>query len=118
MSHGRFPLPGDLIWTPADWAWIGGLLGQSGVASGASLALWHGHEMLFGYAVAVIAGFLLTAVRNWTNQPTPTGAPLMALAALWVAGRILVLTPWGLAAALVNAAFPVAVAVAMPMPVS
>ena len=94
-------------------------LQYSGWLSGAYLKgpLWHGHEMLFGYAVAVIAGFLLTAVRNWTNQPTPTGAPLMALAALWVAGRILVLTPWGLAAALVNAAFPVAVAVAIGLPI-
>ena len=35
--------------------------------------LWHGHEMLFGYTVAVIAGFLLTAVRNWTELPTPGG---------------------------------------------
>ena len=44
--------------------------------------LWHGHEMLFGYTLAVIAGFLLTAVRAWTGQPTPTGVPLMALKAL------------------------------------
>ena len=48
---------------------------------------WHGHEMLYGYALAVVAGFLLTAVRNWTARPTPSGAPLVALAALWVAGR-------------------------------
>lgn len=79
--------------------------------------LWHAHEMLFGYAVAVIAGFLLTAVRNWTGRPTPTGAPLMALAALWVAGRVLVLSPWGAAAALVNAAFPIAVAVGIGVPI-
>ena len=78
--------------------------------------LWHGHEMIFGYTIAVIAGFLLTAVRAWTNQPTPSGVPLMALAALWVGGRILVLTPWFLAATLVNAAFPVAVAVAIAIP--
>lgn len=63
---------------------------------------WHGHEMLFGYTVAVIAGFLLTAVRNWTGQPTLKGAPLAALAALWVAGRVL---PW-------TAAPPLAVALA------
>lgn len=80
--------------------------------------LWHGHEMLFGYTLAVIAGFLLTAVRNWTGQPTPAGAPLMALAALWVAGRILVLTPFGAAAAAVNAAFPVALAVAIGIPLA
>ena len=78
--------------------------------------LWHGHEMLFGYTLAVIAGFLLTAVRAWTGQPTPTGVPLMALAALWVAGRILVLTPWHAAAAIVNAAFPLALAVAVAIP--
>ena len=46
--------------------------------------VWHGHEMLFGYTTAIIAGFLLTAVRNWTDEPTTSGAPLMALAALWV----------------------------------
>ena len=52
---------------------------------------WHSHEMLFGYAAAVIAGFLLTAVRNWTGQDTPTGAPLAALTLIWLAGRLL---PW------------------------
>ena len=94
-------------------------LQYSGWLAGAYLQgpLWHGHEMLFGYAVAVIAGFLLTAVRNWTGQPTPAGAPLMALAALWVAGRVLVLTPWSLPAALVNAAFPFAVAAAIGVPI-
>lgn len=78
--------------------------------------MWHGHELLFGYALAVIAGFLLTAVRVWTGQPTATGAPLMALAALWVLGRVLVLTPLALAAAVVNAAFPLALAVAIGIP--
>jgi uncharacterized protein involved in response to NO len=78
--------------------------------------LWHGHEMLFGYTLAVVAGFLLTAVRAWTGQPTATGAPLVALTALWVAGRILVLTPWNAAAAIVNAAFPLALAMAIAIP--
>ena len=79
-------------------------------------SVWHGHEMLFGYTTAVIAGFLLTAVRAWTNQPTPSGVPLMALAALWVCGRVLVLTPLAMTAAVVNAAFPVAIAVAIGIP--
>ncbi|MEP7157322.1 MAG: NnrS family protein [Betaproteobacteria bacterium] len=79
--------------------------------------VWHGHEMLFGYTLAVITGFLFTAVRNWTGQPTPTGAALAAFALLWVAGRVLVLTPFDLTAALVNAAFPVAVAVAIALPI-
>ncbi|MDO6564043.1 NnrS family protein [Amphritea sp. 1_MG-2023] len=51
--------------------------------------IWHGHEMLFGYAVAVIAGFLLTAVRNWTSIQTPYGAQLAGLFLLWLAGRLL-----------------------------
>jgi uncharacterized protein involved in response to NO len=79
-------------------------------------SLWHGHEMLFGYATAVIAGFLLTAVRAWTGQPTASGVPLMALAALWLCGRIIVLTPFAIAAAVVNATFPVAVALAIGIP--
>jgi len=78
--------------------------------------LWHGHEMLFGYTLAVVAGFLLTAVRAWTGQPTPVGAPLMALAALWVAGRVLMLTPLGALSAIVNAVFPVALAAAIAIP--
>lgn len=50
---------------------------------------WHGHEMLFGYTVAVIAGFLLTAVSNWTGQPTLTGAKLAGLCGLWLYGRLI-----------------------------
>jgi uncharacterized protein involved in response to NO len=79
--------------------------------------LWHGHEMLFGFTVAVIAGFLFTAVRNWTERPTPTGAALAALAALWLAGRVLVLSPFPMAAAVANAAFPVAVAIGIGIPI-
>ena len=79
-------------------------------------ALWHGHEMLFGYTLAVVAGFLLTAVRAWTGQPTAFGVPLAALAALWIAGRVSVLTPFGAAAAVVNAAFPLALAGAIAAP--
>jgi len=78
--------------------------------------LWHAHEMLFGFTLAVVVGFLFTAGRNWTNRPTPTGAKLAALAALWLAGRVLVLTPFGWPAAIVNAAFPFAAAVALAIP--
>jgi uncharacterized protein involved in response to NO len=78
--------------------------------------LWHAHEMLFGFALAVIVGFLLTAGRNWTGLPTPTGRPLAALAVLWLAARVLVLTRWGWLSALANAAFPLAAAVALAVP--
>lgn len=69
-------------------------------------AMWHAHEMVFGYALAVVIGFLFTAGRNWSGQPTPTGRPLMALAALWLLARVLVLTPWLWASLLVNLAVP------------
>jgi len=65
--------------------------------------LWHAHEMTFGFAAAVIAGFLLTAVKNWTGAETATGGTLAALALLWLAGRIVpflgaVLPAWAIAA--------------------
>src|SRR5215470_1194680 len=78
--------------------------------------LWHASEMIFGYTLAVIAGFLFTAVRNWTAKPTPTGGALAALALLWVAGRVLVATPYVWTAAFVNTAFPVTVAIGIAIP--
>jgi uncharacterized protein involved in response to NO len=78
----------------------------------------HGHEMLFGYAMAVIAGFLFTAVRNWTQRETPRGAALAAIVALWVAGRVLALTPYATAAAVANSLFPLVVAVAIAIPLA
>lgn len=78
--------------------------------------IWHAHEMIFGFVLAVVVGFLFTAGRNWSNRPTPTGVPLAALATLWLAGRVLVLTPFGWAAAVVNAAFPLAAAIALAIP--
>jgi uncharacterized protein involved in response to NO len=48
---------------------------------------WHAHEMLYGYTMAVVAGFLLTAVRNWTSLPTPSGPLLAGLALLWLMAR-------------------------------
>lgn len=51
---------------------------------------WHAHEMIFGFALAVIAGFLLTAIGNWTSRETATGGLLAALAALWLVGRLAV----------------------------
>ena len=78
--------------------------------------LWHAHEMLFGFALAVVVGFLLTAGRNWCNRPTAQGPALAALALLWLTARVLVLTPWGWAAAVANVAFPLAAALALAIP--
>jgi uncharacterized protein involved in response to NO len=49
---------------------------------------WHSHEMIFGYTMAIIAGFLLTAVENWTDRPTARGPFLAALVGLWTIGRL------------------------------
>lgn len=57
---------------------------------------WHIHELLFGYTSAVLAGFLFTAIPNWTGRMPTRGWPLMALAALWLAGRIAVAGGLGL----------------------
>jgi uncharacterized protein involved in response to NO len=78
--------------------------------------LWHAHEMLFGFTLAVIVGFLFTAGGNWTGLPTPAGWKLGALALLWIAARVLVLTPFAIAAALANIAFPLAAAAALALP--
>ncbi|WP_434985852.1 NnrS family protein [Vreelandella zhaodongensis] len=60
------------------------------------LVFWHQHEMLFGFAAAVVAGFLLTAVRNWTGLPSLNGGPLLGLVVLWLLGRGLMAFPMGL----------------------
>ncbi len=108
LLAGIFSATSVLLWVAQYSGWL--------PAAYLKGSVWHGHELLFGYTMAVIAGFLLTAVRAWTGRPTPTGAPLMALAALWVLGRVLVLTPFETAAAAANAAFPVALAVAIGIP--
>ena len=66
--------------------------------------LWHGHEMLFGFAAAIIAAVLLTAIPSWAIAEEVAGGRLAALAALWLAGRLAmlaagVLPPWAIAAA-------------------
>ncbi len=74
---GSFWLTG-MNWTPyGGWLW------------------WHAHEMLFGFVSAIIAGFLLTAVQNWTGQDSINGWPLSGLFLLWLLPRILLLYPVG-----------------------
>ena len=100
-------------------AWIGVWTGHVSVTSPLSPITWHAHEMLFGYAGAVIAGFLLTAVSNWTQRPTAVGRPLAIHAALWIGGRIVaVFGPQGPVTAAASAAFLVGLAVAIGRPLA
>lgn len=68
--------------------WILLLSGVLHLDPGGSPLLWHAHEMIFGFAAAVIVGFLFTAGRNWTGLATPTGLPLALLALVWLGGRV------------------------------
>ena len=72
--------------------WVALFLGRINLRLDMSPLLWHGHEMLFGFAAGVIAGFLLTAVRAWTGLATPRGPVLGVLALLWLAARITAVT--------------------------
>jgi uncharacterized protein involved in response to NO len=82
--------------------------------------VWHGHEMVFGFGVAVIAGFLLTAASNWTGRKTASGVWLAGLVALWIIGRTVVFSGDGLPAVLVaglDVAFLPVLAVALAVPI-
>lgn len=68
--------------------WIHAFAGQLDTPAGFDPVTWHMHEMLFGYAAAVLAGFLLTAIPNWTGRLPLHGAPLAGLVALWILGRL------------------------------
>jgi uncharacterized protein involved in response to NO len=71
--------------------------------------IWHAHEMVFGFAAATVAGFLLTAIPNWTGRMPLQGGPLAALVSLWAAGRLGVLLSAEIgapAAAVADLSFP------------
>ena len=70
--------------------WVPWFLGFIGIPTAFSPTAWHQHELLFGYVPAVIAGFLLTAVPNWTGRRPLSGWPLASLFGLWLAGRLAV----------------------------
>lgn len=77
---------------------------------------WHVHEMVFGFAVAIVTGFLFTAVRNWTGLPTPTGGRLIGLCLLWVGARLAYLLGAPTAALAIELLFLALVAAALLAP--
>jgi uncharacterized protein involved in response to NO len=87
--------------------WLGVYFGGFEIGGPFSGLHWHAHEMLFGYLSAVMAGFILTAIPNWTGRLPLSGLPLAALVGLWLAGRLACLAspdPW--LAMAVDLAFP------------
>lgn len=97
--------------------WMTAYLGRIAVDGYLPGVAWHSHEMLFGFAPAVIAGFLLTATRQWTGRPTASGMALAGLVALWIAGRVLVFTGPAIVAPLVDGLFLPALALAVGIPI-
>lgn len=95
FSYGFRPFfLGAGLWAVAAMAlWIAALMSGLEVGGSYGAPSWHAHEMLFGFASAVLAGFLLTAVPNWTGRLPVSGTPLVLLFALWCAGRIALLAP-------------------------
>src|SRR5690606_10723133 len=78
-----------VVLVPA-WLWV---LERGNISPYWAGTTWHAHEMLFGFTVAVIAGFLLTAASNWSQRITASGRLLVILGVLWVAGRLAPLLP-------------------------
>ncbi len=89
-SYGFRPFfLGGAVWAVMTMAlWIAALAHGLPLGGDFGAPLWHAHEMVFGFAPAVLAGFLLTAIPNWTGSLPVSGRPLIGLVALWLAGRI------------------------------
>jgi uncharacterized protein involved in response to NO len=89
LSYGFRPFfLGAALWAfVAMILWIGVLSGWWTFATNYGVVAWHAHEFLFGYIAAVMTGFLLTAIPNWTGRFPLQGMPLLALFMLWLAGR-------------------------------
>jgi uncharacterized protein involved in response to NO len=118
LSYGFRPffLFGSLYGGLAILAWLPMFYGELELSTAFAPRDWHIHEMLYGYLPAVITGFLLTAVPNWTGSMPLQGRPLLVLVLVWGAGRVAVtisaLIGWE-AAALIDNAFLLLVGVAM-----
>ena len=117
LSYGFRPffLFGSLYAGLAVLAWLPVLNGQLELASAFAPRDWHVHEMLYGFVPAIVTGFLLTAIPNWTGRLPLQGLPLLTLLAVWMAGRAAVglsaFTGW-IAAAAIDGAFLLLVAAA------
>jgi uncharacterized protein involved in response to NO len=100
--------------------WVLALFGVMRVGGHLDPVTWHAHEMVFGFGGAIVAGFLLTAVGNWTQRETATGAALLGLVLLWLGGRVALaagdLVPAWLAATIDTSFLPaVAIAIGRPL---
>lgn len=99
-------LGGSIFSAIAMLLWLALLQGWISLTPYSNITLWHGHEMLFGFVAAIILGFLLTAVQNWTGITGLKGTPLLILAGLWLGARVLMLQDqWPLITAIIDLLF-------------
>src|SRR6185437_5352045 len=91
--------------------WLLTFANTAAVPTALAPTVWHVHEMVYGYGAATVAGFLLTAIPNWTGRMPLQGGPLMLLVALWLIGRVAILVSARIDdaqfAAICDLAFPV-----------
>ena len=97
--------------------WLISLTGRFQFGAYLQGVFWHSHEMLFGYIVAVMAGFLFTAVRNWTGLPTPSGVTLGGIVLLWILARVLLVSGPSALAVILDVAFLPMIAIAVAIPI-
>lgn len=92
LSYGFRPFffCGALFAAIAIALWLPQFFGELSLPNVFAPPIWHAHEMLFGFAPAIVTGFLLTAIPNWTGRLPLQGAPLLALLLAWLGGRIAV----------------------------
>jgi uncharacterized protein involved in response to NO len=90
LSYGFRPffLFGALYGVAAMLVWLPQYTGALSLPGAFAPLVWHAHEMIFGFIPAVVAGFLMTAVPNWTGRMPLQGSPLLALVLIWLAGRL------------------------------
>lgn len=113
MGASIFSVLSMLVWMGIYFSWI--TIDLQTI----SPSQWHAHEMVYGYSMAVIAGFLLTAVENWTGRPTLRGTPLACLASSWLLARVFFLLghTFFLAAAIADLVFMAALFAALARPI-
>ena len=90
LGFRPFFLLGALWAVVAVMLWLPQYFGELSFDTGFQPLDWHAHEALFGYIAAIVTGFLLTAVPNWTGRLPLQGRPLTVLLTVWLAGRIAV----------------------------
>lgn len=95
LSYGFRPFfLGAGLWAVAAMGlWVAALTAGLPIGGRLGPVNWHAHEMVFGYTAAVLGGFMLTAIPNWTGRLPVSGTPLLVLVLLWLAGRIAFLVP-------------------------